>query len=229
MILLALTPMYYGHMFNNPKDIPFAAGVIWSLYFMAKSYLAWPNIRPSLILKLGIVYGLTLGVRVNGIMFFGFWGMILSALALAPCLKKAKQGSHPRESGDPESQEIKESSAELWMPACAGMTRIFFHLLRVGLGVFAVSYAVMLFCWPWAQEAPLENPLRAVIEFSNFPQIVEVLFDRVTYMSTELPCYYVVMYFAVQLPLAQLFAIGGGLVFLPFFLCPMPDKRRLWP
>src|SRR5262245_27157059 len=26
VVLLALTPMFYGHMFNNPKDIPFAAG-----------------------------------------------------------------------------------------------------------------------------------------------------------------------------------------------------------
>ncbi len=193
MVLLALTPMYYGHMFNNPKDIPFAAGVVWSLYFMAKSYLAWPNIRPSLILKLGIVYGLTLGVRVNGIMFFGFWSVVLAVLALV------------------QARTLKVKTV--------------LHLLRVGFSVLVVSYAVMLFCWPWAQEAPFENPLRAVLEFSNFPQIVEVLFDHETYMSTELPWYYVPMYFAVQLPLAQLFAIGGGLLFLPFLPLPKAGQK----
>jgi len=27
-VLLALTPNYLGHMFNNPKDIPFAVGMV---------------------------------------------------------------------------------------------------------------------------------------------------------------------------------------------------------
>src|SRR4051794_1743329 len=35
-LLLALTPNYYGHMFNNPKDIPFATALIWSLYYIAR-------------------------------------------------------------------------------------------------------------------------------------------------------------------------------------------------
>ena len=29
-LFLALTPNYYGQMFNNPKDIPFAAGSVWA-------------------------------------------------------------------------------------------------------------------------------------------------------------------------------------------------------
>ena len=36
-LFLALTPNYYGQMFNNPKDIPFAAGMIWALYYL----VAW--------------------------------------------------------------------------------------------------------------------------------------------------------------------------------------------
>jgi hypothetical protein len=35
-LLLTLTPCYYGHMFNNPKDLPFAAGYIWSLYYILR-------------------------------------------------------------------------------------------------------------------------------------------------------------------------------------------------
>ena len=72
--LLVLTPMYYGHMFNNPKDIPFAAGVVWTLYYMAQCMVELP--RPNtktLIIKLGIVLGLTLGVRIGGVMVLIFW------------------------------------------------------------------------------------------------------------------------------------------------------------
>ncbi|MBF0531407.1 MAG: glycosyltransferase family 39 protein, partial [Deltaproteobacteria bacterium] len=35
---LAAMPIYYGHMFFNSKDIPFAAGYIWSLYFIIRIY-----------------------------------------------------------------------------------------------------------------------------------------------------------------------------------------------
>src|SRR5215831_21312110 len=33
-LFLLLTPNYYGQMFNNPKDVPFAVGVVWATYYM---------------------------------------------------------------------------------------------------------------------------------------------------------------------------------------------------
>lgn len=182
VLLLVLTPMYYGHSFNNPKDIPFAAGVVWSLYYMAKNLMSFPQIKPSVIVKLGIIIGLTLGVRVNGIMLLGFWGLVLTATAFVrlPTLK------------------LKD------------VTRTILSLAKVGLSVGVIAYLFMLLCWPWAQEAPLENPLRAVFAFSNFPQNVEVLLDRTTYLSTELPWFYVPLYFVVQVPLLQLLFIASA-------------------
>ena len=37
VLLLALTPRYYGPIFNNPKDIPFAVGYTWSIYFLLRA------------------------------------------------------------------------------------------------------------------------------------------------------------------------------------------------
>ena len=99
LILLALTPMYYGHMFNNPKDIPFAAGVVWTLYYMTKGLRAFPDVRPRLIVTLGLIFGLTLGIRVGGIMLLGYWGLALLLMVL-PRLTRLR---HPREGGDPSS------------------------------------------------------------------------------------------------------------------------------
>ena len=73
----------------------------------------------------------------------------------------------------------------------------------------------MLICWPWAQQHPVMNPLRALSEFSNFPQDVEVLLDGTIYRSTELPWYYVPLYFGVQLPEALLFLLAASFVLLP--------------
>src|SRR5262245_47982687 len=31
VLVLIATPVFFGHAFNNPKDVPFAAGVVWAL------------------------------------------------------------------------------------------------------------------------------------------------------------------------------------------------------
>lgn len=187
LLMLALTPMYYGHIFNNPKDIPFACGVVWSLYYMCKTLGAYPNIKPSLLLKLGLVYGLTLGVRVNGIMFLPLWGLVLAFVAWR----------------------------DLHYPQAHDLWRSFVRLCVTGLTVFLISYIVMLFCWPWAQENPFLNPVKAITTFSNFPQDVEVLLNGTIYNSVELPWFYLPLYFYVQLPVLQLFLIVAGIILLP--------------
>src|SRR5438309_5095741 len=35
-LFLLLTPNYYGQMFNNPKDIPFAVGIVWGTYYLVR-------------------------------------------------------------------------------------------------------------------------------------------------------------------------------------------------
>jgi hypothetical protein len=189
LILCATTPMYYGHMFNNPKDIPFAAGIVWTIYFMTRCY---GRPKPSVLLKLSIILGLTLGVRIGGIMVFAFWLAPMGIVVLMPWLQ-CRDAKTAR-------LVIKETFNRAW---------------RVVLPVAAVGYIVMLVCWPWAQQHPLMNPVLALGEFSNFPQKVEVLFDGTNYMSTDLPWYYVPLYFGVQLPEFLLFLLAASVVLLP--------------
>src|SRR5690348_5545302 len=61
LILLVLTPNYYGPMFNNPKDIPFAVGGVWATYYMVRILPALPRPKPHLLLKMGLAIGLALG------------------------------------------------------------------------------------------------------------------------------------------------------------------------
>lgn len=85
-LFLALFPHFYGHMFINPKDIPFACGYLWSLYFTLK-LIDTPRLDATLIAKIAIVYGLTLGVRLGGVFFFAFMAL---AFALRLFLGRTK-------------------------------------------------------------------------------------------------------------------------------------------
>lgn len=207
-VFLMLAPSYYGHMFNNPKDIPFAAGVIWTLYFMARFYQrSAPENQGqgarTLLFKLAIVYGLTLGVRVGGIMLFAFWLAPMGLSSLLPLL-------HSRQHA-------------VWRATIARLWRLG---TRVALPVAILSYIVMLVCWPWAQQHPLSNPLRALHEFSNFPQDVEVLLDGTIYRSTQLPSTYVPLYFGIQLPEYLLLLVVSSLALLPWLARRMNAPQR---
>jgi hypothetical protein len=197
LLLLAVTPMFYGHIFNNPKDIPFAAGIVWTLYYMGKSLREFPMVRGRTILYIGAIFGLTLGVRVGGVMLLGYWGL---ALFVQACML------FMRPSPNLAALTFKRRG---WALTVA--------LARLFVPVVVASYLVMLFCWPWAQEAPFSNPLKALIQFSNFPQNVEVLLNGTTYMSTELPWSYLPRYFLVQLPLLHL----GLILLTALFVVPI--------
>ena len=203
MLLVACTPMYYGHMFNNPKDIPFACGLIWTIYYMGRCFGGGPNPRWRTLIKLGLIFGLTLGVRIGGAMLFAFWVAALGLDVLRPWWKTR-------------DVEGFKFSFKLGLR----------YVWRVVLPVFVIAYIVMLICWPWAQQSPIWNPLKALREFSNFPQDVEVLLDGISYRSTQLPWFYVPLYFGVQLPEFMLALIGAGVALLPLTLRRLTFPRR---
>jgi hypothetical protein len=77
MLLLSVTPPYWGHAMNNPKDIPFAAAATAALAAMA----AVPAIHPLLTWRravlLGLAIGAALAIRPGGLLFLGYAGVVL--------------------------------------------------------------------------------------------------------------------------------------------------------
>jgi hypothetical protein len=172
-VLLIVTPSWYGHMFNNPKDIPFAAGMTWSLYYMARLGDALPSPPAGLIIKLGIALGLTLGMRVGGVIAFIYLAIMIGTGLLA------------------------QARAAGIRPALHDGIRIGWQAL---LPIAAIAYGIMLLCWPWAQQDPLHNPLNALRLFSHIKWDINVLFEGRLVNSLNLPAEYLPVYIAVMLP-----------------------------
>src|SRR6201989_739010 len=66
LLLLALCPIFYGHMFMNPKDAPFAVamGILMLGLFRLAEGTTYPSPRTVLIVGLGA--GLSIGSRILG-------------------------------------------------------------------------------------------------------------------------------------------------------------------
>src|SRR5713101_815210 len=173
-LFLLLTPNYYGQMFNNPKDIPFAVGMVWAMYYLARIAPELPRPRWTLVVKLGIACGLALGVRVGGLLLFGYLGLLLLLFVLW-------RGAETRRLGI----VIAESWTSFW---------------RVLLPVLLVAWPVMLLFWPWAQQSPLLNPVRAIIYFSHEIFPFPSLFAGDYIPATNLPWAYLPVHIALALP-----------------------------
>jgi hypothetical protein len=172
-LLLLVMPTWYGHMFNNPKDIPFAAAMTWALYYIARFGDALPNPPWRLVAKLGIAAGLTLGMRVGGVLVFVYLAIMLGAIL------------------------VLQARAVGMQPALRDGFRI---SLRAILPATAIAYGVMLICWPWAQQAPIRNPLNALRLFSHIKWDINVLFEGRLVNSLHLPADFLPVSLAVQMP-----------------------------
>src|SRR5260370_6064271 len=78
LVLLATCPLYYGHMFINPKDGPFAAAMAIFLLGLVRLLDEHPKPSVATLAILGIGFGLSIGSRIMA----GF-GVIDAALPLA--------------------------------------------------------------------------------------------------------------------------------------------------
>lgn len=184
-LILILTPAYYGHSFNNPKDIPFAALFTASVYYLLRAHASFPKLERRTIDALGIVIGLTLGVRVGAVILFGYYFVLLGLWAVV----RAHTDSHY--SGKSIFKDLGTASLSF-------------------LAVATVAWAVMLVWWPYAQASPIVNPLdaiRASARFSDWSNTV--LFNGKFIHSSSLPWNYLPTWFAITLPEFYLVALAA--------------------
>ncbi len=179
ILLLATCPLYYGHMFINAKDGPFAAVMTIALLGLVRAFSEYPRATPATIALCGTGVGLAIGARVLG----GF--AVANALLPLPFIAAVRW------------RAIGAKSA---LSECGA-----FVVPLVPAAILA--YLVMGLVWPWSVVSPL-NPFRAVEYFSNFfEKPWRELFDGQLIPVIDMPRSYVPTLFAVQVP-ELLLALG---------------------
>jgi hypothetical protein len=174
LLFLLLTPNYYGQMFNNPKDIPFAVGGLWALYYMVRVLPDLPRPPLRLLVKMGLAIGFALGVRVGGLLFLCYLSLLLSLSGLWQAIA---------------ARRLSVAFAAAWT-----------SLWRVLLPVATVASPVMLLFWPWGQQAPISHSLRALAFFSHDSFPFYTLFGGRFLPASDLPWEYLPTYILLAVP-----------------------------
>src|SRR6187551_3983702 len=81
LLLLALCPTFYGHMFMNPKDAPFAVSMVILMLGLVRLAEEYPKPTARTILIVGVGAGLSIGCRI-----LGGLALVYAAIGFLPLL-----------------------------------------------------------------------------------------------------------------------------------------------
>jgi hypothetical protein len=181
LVLLATCPLYFGHMFINAKDGPFAVTSAIALLGIIRAFEEYPRATPATIALCGIGVGVAIGSRVMG----GF--AVLDAALPLPLILAVRT----------RADGLKTAFGE-----CGSFLAAF-------IPGAILAYLVMGLVWPWSVVEPL-NPFHAVDYFSNFfEKPWRELFGGQLILVPDMPRSYVPTLLALQLP-GLLLGLGIG-------------------
>ncbi len=191
-LILLLTPRWFGHMFDDPKDIPFATGYVASLFYILQPWVKDRGYDWKLCVKIGFAIGAALGVRIGGVFLYVtltvsilLWvlGRVHNSEEEIPVTSTSKSSIMP---SDPSWFQIAEETVGFFFP----------RLLLVG----CISWTVMVLSWPYALISPIIRPLEVMGVMSNYPWEGDIFFQGRVIPSAHLPMSYLPTWLLMTLP-----------------------------
>lgn len=201
-LFLLLYPGWFGHMFINPKDVPFASMYVLSLWALGGFILA--DSRKSswtCLIRFSVLAGLTAATRVPGLVLFAYLGFAMIAQVVAGALR-AK------------------------VPASMAVRRLGVEALRGCLAVL-IGFVVLLPWWPYLHGNPIARTVEAVSGVAAFDWTFPVLFWGEHVPAQELPFSYLPTWLLMTTPFV-FFVVAGlaALQFRTWLGAPHPEGAR---
>jgi len=184
LALLATCPIYYGHMFINAKDAPFAVAMVLLLFGAVRALEEYPNPNARTMVLVGLGIGGTFGSRILAVVAGPY---IAAGVALILATEIGRLG-------------IGKSLSR------------FGRFVLALLPALPLGYLIMGLLWPWSILSPL-NPLRAAEYFDKFfEKPWRELYEGVRIAVPDMPASYLPHLFALKLPEAMLVLGAIGLI-----------------
>lgn len=185
LVLMFLSPRFLGHAFNNPLDVPFLLGNVFTLYHMMLFLKKLPRIslRSSLWIAVGI--GWTNGIRIGGLLLVPYLFLFAGLYLL---LRK---------------WPWKFFSALWWKFALKGL---------LTLVLISVSgYLLSLLTWPYALQDIINHPIQSFKVMTNIQVSIRVLYDGLIHWSDKLPWHYIPQNILISVPVIVLLGFFASL------------------
>lgn len=199
-LFLLLTPRYFFGGFNNPKDIPFAVAYLAAVYYMVKALMMGRVSCGRMMGKIGLLIGMSLGIRIGGILLFP----VLVMMVVMDLY------SHWRERGTADWEK------HLYRILCC-----------VGLA-FAVAWLVMLLAWPYVQLSPILRPFEVMDYMAHNPWDGNNQYFGKVILAARTPTMYLPVWMGITLPeFYHLGFIAVAIALVVKYLHPKDKRGRM--
>ena len=189
LLLILITPQFFGQSMNNPKDIPFAAGYIFAMYHMIRFLKQLPDPRKGTILFLICGIALTNSMRIGGLILLVYLGMFMGLVWL---------------------WQMKKVGTKQAFSYVGKYAKYFFVIA-------GCSYFLGILFWPFGISKPFTNPLLALKEFTNFTLLTSYeIFEGVRTYMAQVPWYYTIKYIGITVPVVALAGMALGVLLIVF-------------
>ena len=194
-----LSPRILGHSFMNPRDIPFAAGYVITLYFITvllrnREKFDWRGVA-----GLAIGYGICLGVRAGALVLLPYAALFVM---IDIYLRNGMSGLF----------DVKG-----YLP----------YVKKFGLGFLGGFILAYLF-WPFGQQNPVGNLFETLGSFSNYRANIRMLFEGNLVYSRELALVsYISKWLLFTIPIAVMGGFVLSFVFAKRVLDAYPFRTYI--
>ncbi len=191
MLGMFFAPRFLGHAMNNPMDVPFALGYIFTLYHAFRFLERLPRFsnRHAFWIMMGIAF--TISIRIGGLLLVPYLLMFAGLYVLF-----TRFG-------------FKTFSTDWFRMVWRG-------LLYLG-GISVGGYLISLIPWPYGFQKPFKNPFEALRTMENISVAIKVLFNGHIYWSNKLPWYYISLNILYTVPVALLAGFLLNIPLYPFY------------
>ncbi len=186
-LLLACLPSYYGHLYINPKDIPFAFGYIWSLVFITQWVKADSATSWRIVALTGLAIGVTTASRIGGLILLFYLALFIGLKLLITL-------------GESRLSTILNGFIKEQVPRFA-LTGI-------------LAALILLIYWPSGQMSPFAHADETLKAITHFDWNMPVLFEGKYFEAPNLPFYYILKMILIKVPVITLVLSAGGVFML---------------
>ena len=186
LALMFFSPRFLGDSLMNPKDIPFAAGYIISVYYSAVLLGEMEKPKRSTLIGLALGIGLAISTRVGGLLLIGYLGMFIGI----------------------------ELWRRYGLGSALGNTKRLFNIAKYALLAVVAGYFLAMLFWPFGLVDPLRHPFEALSEMSKRGVNIKLLFNGGLIWAQSCPWYYSFVWMLYTIPIAVLIGLALFLPFI---------------
>ncbi len=198
LIFMFSSPRFLGHSFNNPKDIPFTAAYIFTIYCIIRFLKSFPERRYRFAWPIAVGIGLTIGVRVGGILLAIYFLFFVGIHYVF-------------------TQNYKD-----WFKK--QNLQKFFRLFLYALVISIAGYFIGILLWPYAHKAPVSKTIEAMSYMEQYATSLRQVFEGKIIWSDHVPKHYLPKYIFMTIPE---FIILGLIAFF-VLMHKMKKKYATW-